>query len=891
MSKWTKEFKKKIYLKIVELYKDYDSKGKIAPSLIQTNFKDNIDNIKQTLDEKINSYTGLTETEKKELRKLFSKTLFISHECSSYIKNNGYMPKIIIKATIKNHLHLKINKKDRIKKAKEKSQEFKNFNCDFYFIALGLYGTNYAINNDYSSDNEYKLFDVLDEQVQKWNEIKRRNQKHYNPNLPLAYQNFHEKKYNKINKAVTTSKNEIIALLQDINQMIFSEPLRQNISGLGDDYNPALLNNYNTDGIKAINKIISENPVKFISNLFDELIHAEKLDRYLMNQIEVVLNNSHNPLEGNNKMEFIYAHRAILSGALAISILKGWDSQKILYLHQLSQLQDEPYVSERAIIGLVLALIKTWNDDVNKFNETLNIMSQGIIKKDAHYRAGIFEALDFFLSKNSIDKINKKDPFVDNKLNGFQLFEPPHKNISYFKIENKILNEENLIERKAKFKNIEEFILKLNNTICLDYADRLNMTKKIKNLNYQQFNTVFNAFNDSKITFDNLESKYYFEVKKHWFAVHHSHFYHSIITLGFEKLLIFEKKNINDLIQTAYIKFPYGSYIKYISIIKSSFSFEDVKKEGLNNLLPIFIYKLNRLDETELDEKNIILNGVIYILENSVIENKKEKLLKYYYAKAKIKIISKDYQKAIEYCTKALKIEPKKAYIILQIGILLEELGQLNNDYQKYEQAIKKYKELLNYELNERGKLGIQRCLCKIGCIHFKNESYKDAIDNFKEFLEYNPDDKDIIEMLKICLTKIAHIEIAKSNYSKAIVYLKEATDIEPEDEIILLHIAYCYLYLNKPVNAKIWYEKCFNSIGSKFALKCYGHCELILKNHKSSIEYYKKSLDIWEDSKDFFKRFNNIFKYLEPQGVDRNEYEEIKQILRDYCIGKDKSD
>ncbi len=62
------------------------------------------------------------------------------------------------------------------------------------------------------------------------------------------------------------------------------------------------------------------------------------------------------------------------------------------------------------------------------------------------------------------------------------------------------------------------------------------------------------------------------------------------------------------------------------------------------------------------------------------------------------------------------------------------------------------------------------------------------------------------------------------------------------------------------------------------------GHCELVLKNQKKAIKYYKKSLDLGDCAQNFYVAFMDDFQYLEPQGVTKENYQTIKEELQQYC-------
>lgn len=179
---------------------------------------------------------------------------------------------------------------------------------------------------------------------------------------------------------------------------------------------------------------------------FSNKVHKKNLQEQNDNEAHEFMEVVFNDIINNNELsqsvlvsiEFLFEHesrwwqRAVLASVLTLSILKFWDVEKVKLLKRLAEIENEPLVSERAIIGITLALIKS-NSDKNNFLKTVRVLSP--LKNNEKFSAGIYETLDFFYeTKNTLKLEKSKYENVYGNFHqeyDFNYFEPPHREAKY----------------------------------------------------------------------------------------------------------------------------------------------------------------------------------------------------------------------------------------------------------------------------------------------------------------------------------------------------------------------------------------------------------------------------------------------------------------------------
>ncbi len=192
-----------------------------------------------------------------------------------------------------------------------------------------------------------------------------------------------------------------------------------------------------------------------------------------------------------------------------------------------------------------------------------------------------------------------------------------------------------------------------------------------------------------------------------------------------------------------------------------------------------------------------------------------------------------NYASAIKYYRKALKIY-KELGNKMGISYCYTNIGNIHYYQGNYANAIDYYKKSLKIAKELGGKKGIANCYNNIGLIHNDQGNYAIAIKYYQKSLRIFEESYDKKGM-SMCYNNIGLIHYYQGNYASAIDYYKKSLKIAEElgDK---KGIANCYN------NIGLVYDEQGNSSSSK---------KLAADKYASAIEYYKKSLKIFEESYD----------------------------------------
>jgi len=119
-----------------------------------------------------------------------------------------------------------------------------------------------------------------------------------------------------------------------------------------------------------------------------------------------------------------------------------------------------------------------------------------------------------------------------------------------------------------------------------------------------------------------------------------------------------------------------------------------------------------------------------------------------------------NYDEALKYYYKGIKIDPSNLSALLDIAIIYEKKGK-----------IEKAKEILNYLIEKE----YQPAFVFLGNIYFKNGNYDISEKFFLKAIELNREDN-------ISLKFLSKIYIMKRDFNKAVYYLEKVSKLEPEN-------------------------------------------------------------------------------------------------------------
>jgi tetratricopeptide (TPR) repeat protein len=136
--------------------------------------------------------------------------------------------------------------------------------------------------------------------------------------------------------------------------------------------------------------------------------------------------------------------------------------------------------------------------------------------------------------------------------------------------------------------------------------------------------------------------------------------------------------------------------------------------------------------------------------------------------------------------------EPKRgdAYFHYMQGALLE-------NQRKYDDAIKEYKQALQFDPDS------SEILAKLAYLYVQTNRMNEAVEDAEKAIEKNPDNKEAYRMLgQIYLEKVYSRDAAKEDVEKALEQFKQIYRLDPKDDANLLALGQLYLQNNQPNDA-----------------------------------------------------------------------------------------
>ncbi len=707
---------------------------------------------------------------------------------------------------------------------------------------------------------------------------------------------------------------DIKRIIIEITTVFGDDPVlsSQAIQKKGEDYIRAVYNTLKKLKREQIIEEADNNPDETISKVFDDILKCKKLseDHWLRDDIEPFF--SYDPV-----LKYYWYHRAILASALSLSVLKYWDYKKVEYLKMLAENDNEPFVSRRAIIGLVLALLVSFNDS-QKFETTTQIMSP--LKKEVKYVAGIYETLYFFLNEwgKDIEENEFSDIYNDIRFSeNYQYFEPPHSKISYYQLENLAFDDP---------KEENSFFKLLNDSFSLSHVERTGLVRVIKDATKEENKELFADLTKGKDIFDELEINNSYNVYSLYFKQAAEDFQFQIEGLKSYKIIIkriLTNTNIRYIAMAIFKSFPYHRYIKILpdklQLINDRLNNVDIH---LYYDLGAILIDLNRKEDalkafekaTKLNPKDsyswyikgTLLNNfdkkddALIAFENATEANPQHTESWYNMGSLLEKMDKK--RKAVVAYANAIETNPHFEDSWCRMGVLLWDLDDKKMALRVFENATK---------TNPRHT----DAWYKYGLLLQKQDKDTEAFIAYKSVVELNPQHEDAWFLIGLYLSR--HDENIKSlkvfekvielspqqnlrawymkgtilekidKKDEALTAYEEAIKVDPSNIDSRHRLGWCYFTTGHIPEAKEQFKIILKSEKPKLAHMNIGHCELILENKNEAIDNYRKSLDLWNCSQEFFDGFEKDFKYIKPQGITKEEYVKIKEELQQYCQDK----
>ncbi|MCD4793059.1 MAG: tetratricopeptide repeat protein [Bacteroidales bacterium] len=217
----------------------------------------------------------------------------------------------------------------------------------------------------------------------------------------------------------------------------------------------------------------------------------------------------------------------------------------------------------------------------------------------------------------------------------------------------------------------------------------------------------------------------------------------------------------------------------------------------------------------------------------------------------------KQWDNAIKYYKKALKIKPHSDFIWYNLGI--SYAGKKN-----YKQAIKCYKKHIEIKPDD------DSAWYNMGNVYCKKKKYKQSIKCYKKAVEIKPDNSRIWYNMGNSFFK-------QKNYKQAIRCYKKTVETEPDNDRAWNSVGYTYLITGNIQKAKLYFNKAVKiNNKDKHVFMNFGHINFSQNKTSKAIEFYQKSLSLFEDKESFFTGMKDDYKYLKQYKVNKKKYFEI---------------
>ena len=557
--------------------------------------------------------------------------------------------------------------------------------------------------------------------------------------------------------------------------------------------------------------------------------------------------------------------QSIIVSAISISLFRNFDSRKMELLFNFYEKKVEN-VWHRALVGIILGIYLY--SDVIKYYPEINERINNIIEED-DFKKNFNHIITQILKTKETEKISKK--LQDEIIPKVAKFKP--------KIEDKLRLDDILDDKLSDdinpdweevFSDSPELLEKLEefSKMQIEGSDVfMSAFSMLKNFDFfkEAYNWFVPFYKENKVVENSFEtekkdfnSNLFAEGLEKSAFLCNSDKYSFILNVKLmpeaQKTMMLEMFNaeiesMNELIKDDELlnKSMKSKYIftQYIQDLYRFFKLNDNKNEFIdifddkldfynktyfaNDLFSIELFK--QIGEFYFNKEYFsdALNVYKIIFEKGIKEQDIIEKIAFSYQKLK------DYNKALEFYTKAELFETNINWTTKKIALCYREL---NNN----EKAVEYY---LKAEKNEPENLYVQ--------------------------------------------AHLGHVYLRLKNYEKALQHYFKVEYFAPSNTLILRPIAWCSFVLGKFDNSLKYYRKLIEkNEANHFDYIIMGHVEWLTNNVKMAVEYYKRGLKGFKNKFEVFrKEFIEDKEFIINLGIDSFEIELMLDYiaLEDYSI------
>ena len=251
-------------------------------------------------------------------------------------------------------------------------------------------------------------------------------------------------------------------------------------------------------------------------------------------------------------------------------------------------------------------------------------------------------------------------------------------------------------------------------------------------------------------------------------------------------------------------------------------------------------------------------------IELKTLKNLRKKLPNHYGILAELGryYFHTDHRKSLNYLSQALEMaaeEDGEIYLII---------ATLYYNQKKYKQATEYFKKAENIAQFSDSQL-------HTAAWSFQEiDAFQDAVYYYERFLSLCPDNVDAWVNLGYCY---GHLDFSE----KALECSLQAVQLSPKHEVALLNTGFHYWIKQNLSQAQKYTETLLRiNPSNDYALMNMGHIHLCMQNEVKSLEYYRRSVKLFKDIKQFEFLFEDDYKYMESYEISRESYFKIKDKL-----------
>ncbi len=220
--------------------------------------------------------------------------------------------------------------------------------------------------------------------------------------------------------------------------------------------------------------------------------------------------------------------------------------------------------------------------------------------------------------------------------------------------------------------------------------------------------------------------------------------------------------------------------------------------------------------------------------------------------------IQESYDQAITCYQKAIEIKPDKYEA-------WDNLGNTFGKLKKYDQAIVYHQKAIEIKPDH------YKAWNNLGNTYGNLENYDQSIVCYQKAIEIKSNYHIAWHNLGFTYSKL-------KNYNQAIVCYQKELEIKPNDKDVWCSLGWLYFIQGQFTTAEEYF---FKSIEFPNSLMNLGHIRLWQGRQEEAMQFYRQSLEKYEDKAKFFEGMQEDFQYLQPYGVSEAVYQEVMERLK----------